>query len=248
MVTVAQAARVGNVPLPRLLASLNRAVGVEIDEEDLKDMVEMDAAPSAGGPPSWLKTGRVTTELDVREMQHRGEDPFAVIMDSARHTGPGQILRLRNTFEPMPLYQVLGGKGFAHWAEQVGPEDWVISFYREQAVEIEEDIAPPPHAHAPAASAASQPSSHEALFASDLPPGEQLVDAVVTIELEDLVPPMPMQKVLEGLAPLQPGQLLLVHHRRSPAHLFSKLEEQGHRYRVWDMEPDRKEILIRKAG
>ena len=72
--------------------------------------------------------------------------------------------------------------------------------------------------------------------------------AVVTITLDDLTPPLPMQKVLEGLAPLSPGQLLLVHHLRMPPHLTAKLDEQGHRYRIWDLGPDRKEILIEKAG
>jgi uncharacterized protein (DUF2249 family) len=254
MVTVAQASRVGNVPLPRLLASLNRALGLDVNEEDFKDMAaDSGSGGSQGAAPEWLKTGKVSSDLDVRDMQYRGEDPFAVIMDSARHTRTGEILRLRNTFEPMPLYQVLGQKGFVHWAEELGPQDWLISFYREQVVQIEKDISPPPHAHAPAPAAAPAPqggpnAEQESLFAADSPPADDQADAVVTIELEDLTPPLPMQKVLEGLAPLAPGQLLLVHHRRSPAHLLSKLEEQGHRYRVWDMGPDRKEMLIRKAG
>lgn len=271
MVTVSQAARVGNVPLPRLLAALNRAVGVNVSEQELASLEGAEPAGSedavAGGAPLWLLTAPVAAELDVREMQRRGEDPFAVIMDSARHTGAGQILRLLNTFEPLPLYQVLGRKGFAHWAEELGPEEWSISFYRERVVEIEEDVAPPfklpetPTAASPPRTgrpegAATGPakgdeargSEIEALFASEIPPGEHLVASVVSIELEDLVPPLPLQKVLEGLAPLAPGELLLVHHRRTPAHLFSKLEEQGHRYRVWDMGPDRKDILIRKAA
>jgi uncharacterized protein (DUF2249 family) len=258
MVTIAQAARVGNVPLPRLLASLNRAVGVQVSEAELADIAADDtSAPPAEAPPQWLAAAPVAAEIDARDMQKRGEDPFAVIMEGARNTHAGQVLRLRNTFQPEPLYGVLGKKGFVHWAEQLGPEDWSISFYRETEVPIDEDVSRPAGAQESRAerSGAETPTpgsgeDHVAdpLFSSEAPPADHLVDAVVTIELEDLVPPMPMQKVLEGLAPLEPGKLLLVHHRRLPAHLMAKLDEQGHRYRVWDLEPDRKEILIRKAG
>jgi uncharacterized protein (DUF2249 family) len=258
MVTVAQAARVGNVPLPRLLASLNRAVGVEVSEDDLADLPTAEISPPpVSARPQWLATAHVATEIDARDMQKRGEDPFSLIMQGARQTPQGQILLLRNTFSPEPLYDVLGKKGFVHWAEQLGAEDWSISFYREREVPLEDDVSRPPGAEAsraahrtarPGVPVGGEEAAGEPLFAADLPPADHIVDAVVTIGLEDLVPPMPMQKVLEALAPLQPGQLLLVHHRRLPAHLMAKLDEQGHRYRVWDLEPDRKEILIRKAG
>lgn len=213
-------------------------------------------------PPAWLDQAAVVADLDAREMQHRGEDPFFVIQDTARTVLPGQAFRLRNTFQPFPLYGVLGAKGFVHWVEELGPDDWLITFYRERQVSADTD-ADDPHPHgatrpettpavadvmagvvdnAPAAAV-----NIESLFAADAPPAEELVAAVVTITPDDLTPPIPMVKVLEGLAPLSPGDLLLVHHLRMPPHLTAKLEQQGHRYRVWDLGPDRKEILILKA-
>jgi hypothetical protein len=206
----------------------------------------------------------VVAELDARDMQRRGEDPFFAIMDTARGVDVGQSLTLRNTFKPAPLLGVLGKKGFASWAEQLGPEDWLITFHRERVVadEVNADDAHPHGAARPAPAASAAPTapaapaaapaavrmSAETLLAADEPPGEDAVDAVVTITLDDLTPPVPMQKVLEGLAPVPAGGLLLVHHLRMPPHLTAKLDEYGHAYRIWDLGPDRKEILIHKVG
>ncbi|GAB4246688.1 MAG: hypothetical protein Kow00122_03780 [Thermoleophilia bacterium] len=289
LVTVAQAAEVANVPLARLLKALNTAAGHPLTDEEAEAAAGGPTVPPAGpatpppgaGTPSlpdWLETAPVVAELDARDMQRRGEDPFFTIMDAARSVGLGQAFRLRNTFRPSPLLGVLEKKGFAAWAEQRGPEDWLITFFRERAVlaEVDADDAhphgatrpePPAGAHtatgpataavgagAAAASAdlsisaAQQPAAAaEALFAADTPPSEDAVAAVVRILPEDLTPPLPMQKVLEGLALLRPGELLLVHHLRTPPHLTAKLEQQGHRYRIWDLGPDRKDILIQKA-
>ena len=40
----------------------------------------------------------------------------------------GQTLRLLTTFEPIPLYAVLGQKGFSHVASRHGEGDWEILF------------------------------------------------------------------------------------------------------------------------
>ncbi len=283
MVTVSQAAGVAGVPPANLLIALNGAVGVALDPAELAVALgAKDAAVSAptpvlgailGGappgpvgsdrPPAWLGQAAVVADLDAREMQHRGEDPFFVIQDTARTVLPGQAFRLRNTFQPFPLYGVLGAKGFAYWVEELGPDDWLITFYREREVSADADAddthphgatrpgSIPPAAVGAVGAAGVAPAAAvdvEALFAADAPPAEGLVAAVVTIVPDDLTPPMPMVKVLEGLAPLSPGDLLLVHHLRFPPHLTAKLEEQGHRYRIWDLGPDRKEILILKAA
>jgi len=116
------------------------------------------------------------------------------------------------------------------------------------ADEVDADDAHPHGATRPVPPASSESVAAEALLAAEEPPGEDQVDAVVTITPDDLTPPVPMQKVLEGLAPVAQGGLLLVHHLRTPPHLTAKLEEYGHAYRIWDLGPDQKEILIHKVG
>lgn len=54
--------------------------------------------------------------IDVREIE--GE-PFEDIMTALDELGEDERLRLTAEFEPVPLYGVLEGKGFAHETSQV---------------------------------------------------------------------------------------------------------------------------------
>jgi uncharacterized protein (DUF2249 family) len=67
--------------------------------------------------------------LDVRDAIRRGDEPFAAIMASVGDLEPGQALVLRAPFEPLPLYRVLGRRGFAHWTERHADDDWSVWFY-----------------------------------------------------------------------------------------------------------------------
>lgn len=71
-----------------------------------------------------------TVELDVRAFQERGEEPFETIMAAIQGLGTEDTLVLINTFEPLPLYRVMEGKGFQHRAEQVEPGTWRVLFSR----------------------------------------------------------------------------------------------------------------------
>jgi TusA-related sulfurtransferase len=69
-------------------------------------------------------------DVDVREDLRRGIEPFSRIMQ-AQITIPEQgVMRLRATFEPIPLYTVLGKHGFTHWTERLADDDWRVWFYR----------------------------------------------------------------------------------------------------------------------
>jgi uncharacterized protein (DUF2249 family) len=69
--------------------------------------------------------------LDVRDGIRRGEEPFARIMAAVKTLAPDHVLVLRAPFEPVPLYDVLGKRGFGHWTERHAPDDWWVWFYRE---------------------------------------------------------------------------------------------------------------------
>jgi hypothetical protein len=71
--------------------------------------------------------------LDVREDIQRGQEPFARIMTAVKALAGDQALVLRVPFEPIPLYDVLGKRGFAHWTERRAPDDWSVWFYRDAA-------------------------------------------------------------------------------------------------------------------
>jgi TusA-related sulfurtransferase len=69
-------------------------------------------------------------DLDVREDLRKGIEPFSRIMLAQANVASGGVLRVRATFEPIPLYNVLGKHGFSHWTERFAADDWQVWFYR----------------------------------------------------------------------------------------------------------------------
>jgi len=219
------------------------------------------ATEGAAGPaPEWASTAPVTATLDVRPLLARHEEPFQAIMAEARRVGPGQVLCLRCTFEPFPLYHVLGKQGFQHWARQHAPGDWEIFFYRAPASERAPEPAPQASqaGRSPAPAASPPPElAGPTSTAGDHPhggapePGAEDWPAparTVTIDVSDLVPPEPMIRILEALEELGAGEALLVHHVRRPVYLYPRLDELGCLYRTRELGPGRVELLIVKPA
>jgi tRNA 2-thiouridine synthesizing protein A len=76
---------------------------------------------------------RPAVVVDVRDDQRRHKEPFARIMAAVKALGAGQDLVVINTFEPVPLYTVLGRQGFTHVTTEVSPEEWHVRFTRSVA-------------------------------------------------------------------------------------------------------------------
>ena len=53
---------------------------------------------------------------------------------------------------------------------------------------------------------------------------------VIHIDVSELEPPEPMDRILARLRQLQAGQLLRVRHRREPFPLYPMLEQAGYEY------------------
>ena len=157
--------------------------------------------------------------LDVREDVRQGQEPFARIMAAVKALGGDQVLVLRAPFEPIPLYDVLGKRGFAHWTERHAADDWVVAFYR--------DAAPP--------------ASRAAVVAPASSPARRAV-----LDVRGLEPPQPMVRVLEEIDRLGPGAELEVHHDRRPMFLYPQLDDRGFVHDTDEPEPGLVCILIRR--
>ena len=70
------------------------------------------------------------TDLDVRDDLRNGREPFSRIMEAQQLVPAGGVLRLRATFEPVPLYHALKRSGFSHWTQRLADDDWEVWFYR----------------------------------------------------------------------------------------------------------------------
>jgi uncharacterized protein (DUF2249 family) len=215
--TVAQAAGIAGVPAAELVAVLRRAIG----EPETSAAAEASGARDAGAESPPTLAGRCTVHLDVREDIRHGLEPFARIMAAVKELGEREVLVLRAPFEPIPLYEVLGRRGLAHWTERRGADDWAVWFYRE-------------------------PGAAGAAEAADLEPAA--TRATTIIDVRGLEPPQPMVSVLERLDSLGPSQQLLVIHDRRPMFLYPVLDDRGFVHETRQAGADRVEIVIRRSG
>jgi len=68
-------------------------------------------------------TGEYETVLDAREID--GE-PFGDIVAALDSLGDDERMLLINSFEPVPLYDVLESRGFDHETTNPEPDEWHV--------------------------------------------------------------------------------------------------------------------------
>ena len=214
LVTVEQAARIAAVPVPALLHNLNAALGLATDAPPPEPArgVAGTAAGDTGGqrhPPD-----APVVEVDVREELRTGREPFSRIMAAVSDLEPHEVLHLRAIFEPVPLFTVLGKRGFAHESRAHAPDDWSVWFWRW-------DGEPMP----------TSSSAEAETLATD-------ADTVV-LDVRGLEPPEPMVRTLAALDALPEGHTLLHVNVRVPRFLLPILEERGYDYEIDESRPDR---------
>lgn len=224
-VTVSEAARIAGVPEAELVGVLRRALGE--DAETGASTAAEPAAPRVGPAPKPALLDHLPeskrVDLDVRDDIRRGEEPFARIMAAVKGLGRDQVLVLRAPFEPIPLYDVLGKRGFGHWTECRSGADWSVWFYRE----------PPPAGVAPKRAEA---------------PAHEPAHGTISIDVRGLEPPQPMVRVLELVESLEPGQRLEVLHDRRPLFLYPQLDAQGLLHETEEVGPALVRITITRGS
>lgn len=224
-VTVAQAARMAGVPADELLAALRQAVGEPAPTSHPEGLEAPSPFRGEGrgegglpGAPADVPEAR-RVHLDVREDIRRGTEPFARIMAAVKALAGDQALALRVPFEPIPLYDVLGKRGFAHWTERHAADDWSVWFYRDTGPRVEPTAAP---------ATPARPRS--------------------VLDVRGLEPPQPMLRVLAEIDHLGPGAELEVHHERRPMFLYPQLDERGFLHETDEPEPGLVRIRIRRGA
>jgi uncharacterized protein (DUF2249 family) len=116
-VTIQQAASIAGVDLNKLLFELNKSINKEINFDNIN---EENKVIQTVEKPEFIKTisKEKIIELDVRPIINSGKDPFLDIMNKVKSLNDDEVLLIINSFEPIPLYTVLGEKGFEHWTEK----------------------------------------------------------------------------------------------------------------------------------
>jgi uncharacterized protein (DUF2249 family) len=163
-------------------------------------------------------------DLDVRPTLRAGGEPFEEIMQAVAGLRPGEGLRLYATFKPVPLFSVLGARGFVHEERELEGGDWEVLFR--------------PNGVAEPVSAAAKPAA-----STD---DEEWPEPVQHLDNRELDPPEPMVRILATTETMKEGEVLSALLCREPIFLFPELQKRGH---VWrgGFEPDGKtyRILVR---
>ncbi|MCC6831503.1 MAG: DUF2249 domain-containing protein [Thermoleophilia bacterium] len=99
----------------------------------------MDAAAHEITPPE----GAPVKDLDVRPLLAAGTEPFGAIMEAVETLGQGEVLVLRAPFDPRPLHNVLGKRGFAKVSRELAPDDWEVRYWRPEVLLDVRGLEPP---------------------------------------------------------------------------------------------------------
>lgn len=223
-VTIEQAAKIAGVDLSHLLQRLNQKIGATVslphDPQPPSNAVPGGRHPGTARPATLARLK--PHELDVRPILASGLDPLKTILQHVEQLAADEYLHLINSFEPVPLYTVLGKRGFDHYTELIAGT-FHVHFYRRM---------PPADKMPPVPSAPAEVPQRE---------------RVIEVDVRQLSPPEPMVKILETLADVDEQTLLLVHHHREPLYLYEKLQARGYQWRLQKIADNHFQLKIWKT-
>ncbi|MBX2933578.1 MAG: DUF2249 domain-containing protein [Ferruginibacter sp.] len=164
-------------------------------------------------------------ELDVRAEIETGKDPLNLIMKAVKQLKPGQLFKLINSFEPVPLMLLLEKQGFESYAETIDDNLVYTFFHKSMAVPVKEtDI-----------SGASE--GWDEIM-------QQFNGKMETVDVRHLEMPLPMLTILDALDKLPAEKALYVIHKRIPVFLLPELTERKFDYRVKEVSDGEVYLLI----
>lgn len=208
-VTVEQASKIAGVDLNYLLLELNKVINHLPDNfEKIINISEQKENRETEKPDFLINISKEKIkELDVRPIIDQGKDPLSTIMNFVKNIADDEIFLLINSFEPIPLYTVLGKKGFDHFTEIIN-DKYKVYFYKTDKEEVFK----------------KDNGAQHYTFNINLSDYERVIE----IDVRELPPPEPMMKVFDALPEVDENTVLLVHHHRDPLMLYPKLEERGY--------------------
>ncbi len=224
-VTLTDAAKIGGVQVEQIYQVLQK-IGFEIDDSRLS----VENEPQKNSDEYLLKEVDLKNifELDVREMISAGKDPFNVIMNALKELPSHRTLKLVNTFEPLPLINILKKKGYAYYTIKE-TEDLFFTYFRNisnksKLTEID-------------SSAPKESESFDMLF-------KKFQNNLDIIDVRELEMPAPMLEILNKLEILDSNKALMVHHKKVPQFLFPELQERGFDWELKTINDQNVNLLI----
>ncbi len=223
-VSVADAAKIGGVTTEAFLKKLqDSGYIVQFEKPVEKNISEQKSNHKIMDKSNIVK-------LDVRPILAGGVDPFDEIMKTLKTMNDDQTLLIINTFEPVPILNILKKRGYVYDTER--PKQGVVHTYLKKA-------------NAPAVKETSkEKKADEADTFENIE--TRFNGKMKEIDVRDLEMPMPMVTVLEELEKLSDGEALYVHHKRLPQYLLPELENRGFKLVTKPVDENNLKLIIYK--
>lgn len=204
-VNIKDAAYIGGVKPGILLAKLEQ-IGFEIDYEITNENIEKQINNNIF---TTMKKETIV-KFDVRPILDGGVDPFNAIMDKLKTLDEdNETLLIINSFEPIPLLNILKKKGYTYETER--PEDGTVHTFLSKA-----DVAPKANDSVASNDVTDTFESIEKKYSGKL----------IEVDVRDLEMPMPMVTILENIEQLNSDEALFVHHKKLPQYLLPELQDR----------------------
>lgn len=102
-----------------------------IEDKRLKDKGAMERSEDSLHQQIDFSRGTKVTVLDVRPYLEKKQDPLKVILSQVNKLGDGERIQIINTFEPVPLIDLLVDKGFLYHTDRM-EEKLVVTWFEKR--------------------------------------------------------------------------------------------------------------------
>lgn len=201
-----------------------KPLGFEIVNENSKQVDQQKGLP---GFILALKKEQIIA-FDVRDLLASGKDPLNLILDKIATVQTGQVLKIINTFEPVPLIKMLEKQGYRVYTDTLSDVLVATYFYKETDV----------NSTVPERDVSANKGWDEIM--------QRFTDKLVTINVSELEMPQPMLTILSELDKLPIDSALHVYHKRIPVFLLPELSEKNFEYRINEISDGNVHLLIYK--
>lgn len=162
--------------------------------------------------PDFVKNinSTILIELDVRPILNNNQDPLNEILQTINSADQNEVVKIINSFEPIPLIELLKKLGFEYYVEVINETQTNTYFKNKKQNKI--DI---------------KPVISESNFEDIL---NKYESRLIEIDVRNLEMPLPMMNILVALENLEKDKALFVHHKKIPVFLLPELTERNFEY------------------
>lgn len=228
-ITIADASKIGGCTIDDFFKKL-LPLGFVVSSYPVK--ATNDTLPAAARPDFMQKinTDNIIT-LDVRDHLASGKDPFQKIIQTLASMPSESILLLINTFEPIPLINILKKKGFEYYTE-AQDSNTIYTYLKNTGNKTLKGLRD-----------TEPPAARSVDFAKTV---EKYKSKMKEIDVRSLEMPLPMITILHELEVLPEGYALFVNHKKIPQFLLPELKEKNFCWLIDDAgEGDIKLLIFR---